>query len=289
MTKTILLLAFGALTTCLTVPKRLEAQVAGFQLVATSVTDGDNYRVYFYELTNHITSAWAIGGLKLYIPASRGAPENLPVTGELRDFTRTGGTVAPHAQVGSISPPGWRAILSRSATLRWAPHSTRWTSGDSIAPAEAKDGFGIRSSYLPGITEVEVLPTMESCCQEPSDTSGGEDIYPLPSSYRVSGFTIAPRYLPDEVDIELLRSQVVRICSDRLWIDDPGLCSEMRRAADDAAVRVAAGDQAGAIVQIDRLRTLAEENREPRGPVRHNAYWLLELNGEHVARQLRAG
>ena len=258
------------------------AQLAGVQFVATEVADSQSYFVYRYELSNPVASAWSVASVRLDISASSGNPVNLAATGDvdvIEPFP-TGG--APHAEVGPITPTGWEATLSPLAILRWTPPVYRSSSDDSIPPGTSKGGFGIRSTYLPGITAMEAIPTTESCCREPVDTTGGERIYARPIDRAVTGHAIVPRYFPSEVTLDLLQSERTAVCTDPLWIDDAPLCSELADSLNAADARLAGGDNAGARTALEGVLAILDAEREPMGPIESNAYWLLRMNTEHV-------
>lgn len=248
---------------------------AEFQLV--QVTDSQSYFVYHFELANPLSSSWAISSLRVDISASSGTPPNLPATGDL-DIIPPFDVQVPHAEVGPISPSGWKAIQSPLARLTWTPPLTRSFSGDSVPPGAAKDGFGIRSTYLPDLTQVELIPTTESCCREPIDTTGGERIYALPVDLATEGLTVAPRLMPAEVSIDLVRDQVTAVCSDPLWINDSALCTALADSLDAAEVRLDTGNITGARNAVSAAGDIVYANREPFGPIESNAEWLLRLN-----------
>ena len=258
------------------------AQLAGVQFVATEVADSQSYFVYRYELSNPAASVWSVASLGLDISANSGNPANLPATGDVHVIEPfpTGG--APHAEVGPITPPGWLAIMSPRADLTWTPPTSRSFSGDSIPPGTSKDGFGIRSTYLPGITTIDVSPTTESCCREPTDTTGGERIYAAPWDHALTTHTIVPRYIPGEVTLDLLQSQRTAVCTNPLWINDAPLCAEIADSLNAAEARLASGNNTGARTALDGVLAILGAEREPAGPIEDNAYWLLRMNTEHV-------
>jgi hypothetical protein len=249
------------------------AQVAGVDFVA-EVEDSLSYLVYRYELTNPSASNWAIAALRLDISASSGTPANLPASGDI-SIVPGYGSEQPHAEVGPIAPTGWRSIQSPLAELTWAPPNTRSFSGDSVAPSASKGGFGLRSTYLPGINSIEAFPTIESCCREPTDTTGGEFIYAMPSQLAVTGSTIAPRYTPEEVTLDLLQSQLTAICDDPLWLDDSQLCTEFGDLLDMAEDEEGDGNFHGAAAVLNHLLDRIGDEEAAFDP---NGYWLMSLN-----------
>lgn len=261
-------------------------QLAGVDLVVTEVADSQSYFVYDYELSNSSSSLWSISSVRLDISATSGLPPNLAATGEVDVIPPFPASGTPHAEVGPITPSGWRAILSPLARLTWTPPLTRSFSGDSVPPGTSKGGFGLRSSYLPGITSVEAIPTTESCCRTPVDTTGGERIYQSPTRLAVIGSTVVPRYQPSEVSLDLLQSQLFAVCTDPLWIDDSALCGALADSLDATEDRLAGGDVSGARDAIAAAGDIVYANREPFGAVESNAEWLLRLNLEQLLENL---
>ena len=264
-------------------------QVAGVDLVATEIADSQSYFVYRYELTNAAASAWSISSVQIDIGASSGYPANLPATGDISVVAPFPSAGEPHAEVGPITPAGWKAILSPQARLLWTPPLTRSFSGDSVPPGETKSGFGIRSTYLPGITTVEAIPTTESCCRAPSDTTGGERIYPYPPDLAVTGKAIVPRYMPSELDVDLVQSQLSAVCSDPLWIDDASLCAMLADSLQAVEDRLAINNYWGAEGTVWWVRSELWNEQVPEGPVTANAQWLLRPNLDHLDDTWAAG
>ena len=263
---------------------------AGAQLDAgemiTTVSDSGSYSVYSYTLVNAGTSTWGLAAVLLDLEATSGTPENLTSTGgALRDFTTTGVGQVPHAEVGTITPSTWKAIFDRTATLMWSAGMKIRTTNDSISPGDSLQGFGIRSSYLPGLTTVTYLPTLESCCKEPSDTIEGTPYWSGPQAFAVQGMTIAPRYSPEEIDLDVLQSQLTAICSDPLWLDDPSLCTELGGLLDDAATEETAGNYYGAVSTAEHLLARITTEQSAFQP---NGYWLMAMNVAQVRENLLA-
>ena len=256
--------------------------LAGVDLQLVEIADSGSYFVYRYELTNPSASTWGLSSVDVRIPASSGTPPTLATTGEIFDLTASGGAVDPHAEVGPIAPAGWIVILSRDATVTWALPSGIRKSFDSLAPGQMHDSLGLRSSYLPGITEVRAEPTVQSCCAEPYDTTPNDELYYTPGSFRVFGAAVAPRYMPSEVDLDLVQSQRSAVCTNPLWLNDAPLCTELADSLDAADARLASGDNTGARTALQGVLTILDGEREPTGPIEDNAYWLLRLNTEHV-------
>jgi len=246
------------------------------------VADSGSYFVYSYVLKNPASSTWGLHAAIMDISASSGTPASLPATGPFEDLVAAMGGATPHAEVGPISPTGWGAIMDTRAGLLWSAPSSVTTSSDSIAPGDSLAGFGLRSSYLPGLRRMQYEPTVESCCQEPIATTP-EIFWALPHGYTVEGWSVGPRYLPEEIDIDLLQSQLSAVCTDPLWIDDSALCTEFGNLLDLAENEADESNFYGAAAVLSNLlqRVNAEEQE-----MHSNAYWLLSRNLEQARANL---
>lgn len=246
--------------------------LAGVELRLVDVADSSGYYMYDYELENPVGSTWGIAQVAIDIATSSGTPTNLAVVGAFRDGT-VGGTspVAPHAEVGPTTPSGWRAALTREAELWWYPPGDGLFDPDSVAPGDTLTGLGIRSSYLPGISTVSAQPTVQSCCSVPDSL----DAYPGLAQFQVTGWTVAPRFMPDEVTVQLLQGQLATVCDDPLWLDDSGLCTEFGDLLDLADEESGVFNYYGAAGILGRLRARVSEEQSAMHP---NAYWLLYLD-----------
>lgn len=259
------------------------ADLTSVELTLTEVADSQGYYLYSYDLTNPSSSMWGLATVKLDIGASSGTPNNLAVTGDLFDITAStsGDPSEAHAEVGPITPVGWEAALTRTAELWWYAPSGARAAVDSVAPGETKSGFGLRSSYLPGLAVVVAEPTPQSCCLTPVTIEGIDYRY-LPREYSVSGISVAPRFQPGEVDLALLRNQLTTVCTDPLWIDDPTACSAWGDSIDAAQARAGIHNYEGAGQALSGMTLALSSNRVPSGQVEDNAYWLLKLNADHI-------
>lgn len=269
-----------ALVAAATVPFRRSLDPVELRL--TSAEDSSGYFLYSYEIYNPTTSSWSVAAVVLDVSASSGSPAPLPSTGDFRDLTDIAGyTVSPHAEVGAVIPAGWRGTLTSQATLRWyAPSGPRYTS-DSIPPDSAMSGFGIRSSYYPGIADVTARPTFEACCAVP-DTVEGEVTHPSPERFLVTSKAVLPRFMASEVDLALLVAQLDTVCDDPIWIDDRQLCVDLSAELITAETGVATGDRPAARDALERFAALIGPNTEPQGPIRMDAALLLRLNARRV-------
>jgi hypothetical protein len=116
---------------------------------------------------------------------------------------------------------------------------------------------------------------MQSCCLVPYDSTPGEELYYEPGSFRVFGAAVAPRYMPEEVDIDVLQTQLTAICDDPLWLDDSQLCTECDGLLDEAADDYGDSNFYGAMAVLSHLFDRIEEEEEAFDP---NGYWLLRKN-----------
>ena len=256
------------------------------ELRLTALEDSSSYLVYRYEAVSPSTATQGVAALLLDVSASAGTPSStLPATGYfLNGPAITPLAVTPHAEVGPISPTNWGSALRRTAILTWGGANGDIYDNDSIAPGDTLTGLGIRSSFLPGIRQVGAVPTWQSCCTE---SWGTEEENPTrqhrnPDYFAVYSTTVAPRYAPDEVTLDVLRSQRAAVCSDPLWIDDAPVCAELADSLAAADARLASGDNAGAGTALEGVLAILDAEREPTGPIENNAYWLLRLNTDHV-------
>ncbi|HKI83636.1 MAG TPA: carbohydrate-binding protein [Candidatus Krumholzibacteria bacterium] len=92
------------------------------------------------------------------------------------------------------------------------------------------------------------------------------------------GLATVPRYMPSEVTVDLLQSQISTVCTGPLWIDDAGLCSQLSDSLDAAETRLANDDFIGARAAVGAAGEIVYANREPFGAIESNAEWLLRLN-----------
>ena len=244
----------------------------------TALSDSGSYFVYAYTLRNPASSTWGLYSATMDISASSGTPTSLPATGPFNDLPPKFPGATPYAQVGPISPTGWEAIMDTRSELVWFAPADLTTSSDSVAPGDSLTGFGLRSSYSPGLRQMKFEPTVESCCQEPfPDTTDGI-FWPLPGSYAVTGWSVGPRYKPEEITIDVLQSQAAAVCSHPLWIDDNETCSALADSLDRVEDFLAVLNYPGAKHTIEKTRSLLGAEREPSGYIEDNAYWLLDAN-----------
>lgn len=259
-------------------------------LCLTALDDSSGYLVYRYTASNPTTSTQGVAAIRLDVSASPGPSlPSLPATGRFLDgpAVESALPVAPHAQLGPVSPPGWQAALDRSTPfLDWFGVNGRMFDYDSIAPGDSLPGLGIRSTFYPAIREVGAVPTWQSCCQEPWGT---EEQNPMrahrdPAYFMVTSYALAPGYRPGEVTIDLVQTQLSTICSDPLWLDDRAVCYELGALADRASFRLTASDIIHAAAALGELRDKVDSERARMEP---EAYWLLYYNVRQAYANIR--
>ena len=158
-------------------------------------------------------------------------------------------------------------------------------SADSAAPGSSKEGLGLRSPYLPGLRRFSAEPTYQSCCSKPIPNTE-ENEYPNPSDFRVHGFTVAPTARPQDMSLDILASDLRRVCGDLRWITDPSVCQRLRMDLDQAVVAFRQHDRAGLTTALSAFLDVLEQGHGAGGAVNDNAYWLLKVNGDYLRAHL---
>ena len=256
----------------------LPSDLENVELTLTSLDDSASYLAYWYSASNGAGSTWSVQDLILNVEATSGTPATLPATGAFFNATTFSGATAsptPFAEVGPISPGGWEAILDHSAELTWAAPSEGMIALDSLPPDSTMTGFGIRSSYLPGLSTVYARPTWQACCSV-YDTVTLEN--PEQSDFEVAAHAVVPRYKPEEITIGILQSQAAAVCSDPLWIDDGPTCSAVADSLERVEDFLDVYNYPGAKNLIANTQAILDAEREPSGAIEDNAYWLLDTN-----------
>ncbi len=254
-----------------------------------AVTDSAQYLLYQYRIVNPASSHGGVGGVRVDLSAPLGTKRvDLPSTGELE--RNSSPSELDHVPVGLIGPERWRmTVLPYNAYVYWyaADYGVVVNgvglpaSADSAPAGESKDGFGLRSPYLPGIRRFEAQPTFQSCCTEPN--AQGE--YPLPTEFPVPGFTVAPTVRPQDMSLRLVQSDLQQTCGPLRWIADGAVCRSLR----SNLARAIASQQGDRSAAVSSLRTFLSELEGSHGagkPVTDNAYWLLKVNGEYLLKQM---
>lgn len=256
------------------------------RLELMTVDDSAAYHVYRYRVMNPASSHGGVGGVRVDLSAPLGTERiNLPSTGDL-ERNGSGGELG-HVPVGLIGPERWRmTVLPYNAHAYWyaADYGVVVNgfglpaSADSASAGGSKDGFGLRSPYLPGIRSFMAQPTFQSCCTEPN--ARGE--YPLPTEFPVRGFTVAPTVRPPDMNLDILSHDVQQTCGALRWISDGAICGRLRAGLERASAALKRSDHASA---KDTLRAFLAEVEQQHGrgkPVNDNAYWLLKVNAEYL-------
>jgi hypothetical protein len=250
------------------------------ELELTLLSDSSDYFLYHYELTNPAASTDAIAMLSLDVSAGPGTPDSvLPSTGF---FWNTGASATvpfdPHVPLGVSSPNDWEAFLVQGGRLWWSAPTPGIAQVDSVAPGASRSGYAVRSPYLPGIREVDAWPTWQSCCME-GDSLHPERGLPEQGEFAVTGIGVGPRYAPDEVDLDLLESQIDTVCDDPLWLTNSALCAELADSLDAAQARDASNDHWGVLSAVQGVLDIIVANPQE---MHSNAYYLLGANAGQV-------
>lgn len=248
-----------------------------------SVEDSATYRLYRYVVANPVASPGGVASVDLDVTATPGyGGFVLDGSGAFYDLTSIASPVpvAPFVDVGPSSPSGWSSYLRRTGELHWTASSRSLSHLDSISPGDSLTGFLVRSTYLPGVRTVRVLPTLQACCTQPwgDEITNPNMEHREPVFYAAEGLTVAPRYAAQEVVLTVVQSQLDAVCTDPLWIDDAGLCSQLSDSLDAAETRLANDDVIGARAAVGAAGEIVYANREPFGAIESNAEWLLRLN-----------
>ena len=271
-------------------PVRLLDDVA---FETTTIDDSSGYLVYHYRLSNSRSSRAAVAWVHVDLSGARGTGlVVLPSTGEFHNTTGIAvGPVSDHVPVGVIAPHNWSAFLTSNGLVSWAARQGYGTDGtsalpftsDSAAVGGSKDGFGLRSSYFPGIRHFSAEPTLGSCCARPKPGSGE---YPAPGEFRVRSVTVAPTIRSEDISVETVRSDLQQVCGPLGWIPDRSACGSFRSLIQDAAAAMQRPDTQRAKQALSSLLQELDNQHGPGKPVNDNAYWLLKVNATHLLAHL---
>ena len=281
-----LVVAFGVYTSA---AAQHASPLRGAYLRLDDVSDSGRYYVYRYRVVNAPDSR---GGLAMFSVDVSAPPRTgfatLPATGGFDhgagyphvDLTR----FKDHVQVGPISPPNWRAILGRGASLAWyGDHGGFEGDVDSIAPGDSLSGFALRSPYLPGIRRSWGVPTFRSCCTEPRPaTASREAEHRQPSEFELESWTVGPSLHDGDLSLTIVRADLQQICGALRWIADGAVCGPLQ-ATLARAMRVAQnGDRSAATDALRGFLHALDAQHGPGRPVNDNGYWLLKVNAEYL-------
>lgn len=267
-----------------------DVTIAGSAADCIAIAPNGGFWEYRYRVLNPPTSDAGIAAFRLDVGAPLGThPAMLPTNGVfLADATRTAvDASAGHVPVGFDVPERWRAMIHGDGWGEWWGPGDGLIALDAVAPGASREDFGLRSTYLPGIRSVILLPEYPyMCCSYPvgDPRNAGVEVKRA-EDFQVRGFTVGPAYAPQEMNLELLSALLGRSCYDVGWITNQGVCRSLE-AKLDAAVRALGRGQADAA--RGQLRSFLEELDAQHGPrpgkhVGDNAYWLLKINVEYVA------
>ena len=286
----ILLCALAALGT-----GRLIAQarspLRGTAFSLSAVEDSGWYLVYRYTIANDPGSTGGAAVLTLDVSAPRGTGlVVLPPTGRFVNGPGVPGVTGAtdHVPFGPISPENWEAFLNKNATLDWyGAHGGFEGDVDSIAPGGTLEGFGLRSSYLPGLRRSAAAPTFRSCCTKiRPETAATEPENPNPKEFRVGGWTVGPMVRPSDLSIATLLTDLDRTCGQLRWISDGSLCGRLRSSLQKSAAALRRGDARDARQGLAAILQELENQSGPGKSVNENAYWLLRVNASYLVAHL---
>ena len=248
------------------------------------IADSGSYFLYSYRIVNPRSSRGGVASISLDISVPTGGRARLPFTGHLEHGAGEGN----HAPIGAIAPDRWQMMTTSKGTLEWYTDEALVSvsdsgavpaSADSAAPGGSREGFGLRSPYLPGLRSFQARPTYQSCCMRPNDS--GE--YPIPSEFPVTGAAVVPTIDPHEMTLGVVASEFEESCGLLGWVDGEA-CAELRPNI-RRATRGVAHDRNGAREALRAFLDNLNRNREAKR-VTDNAYWLLRTNGEYVLAHL---
>jgi hypothetical protein len=257
-----------------------------------AVGDSGSYLRYDYIVRNPGSSSWAIAVVRMDLTAPRGTgTKTLPATGRFRHGAAMRGSapLIDHVPAGPISPESWQSWLLRDGFLDWYGLRNRGAQNlDSIAPGASLSGFGIRSTYLPGIRSVWAEPTWQSCCSRPRPPQPDvpPEEHPSPDEFRVKGLTVGPTLHPDSVSIQVLQAFHARTCTELRWITDAGVCASLGATLGRVRQAVTQADRTGTRTELRSFVSELEAQHGVGRPVNDNAYWLLRVNAEFLLRRL---
>jgi len=260
-------------------------------LELTTVVDSSAYLLYQYRIVNSGSSRAGVAGISVDVAARAGTGHvKLPFTGRVG---LGGASSADHVPVGGIAPDGWKMRVRYNAAFDWYAADVgavvndvgSSASGDSAAPGASKDGFGLRSPYLPGIRRFLALPTYQACCSQPRlGDSDGE--VPVPGEFLVRGFTVAPTVRSQDMNVAAVRSDLQQTCGSLRWITDERVCARLRSTLEQVTKASARVDLPSAKAALRAFVDEIEAQHGPGRPVNDNAYWLLNVNGEYLLKQM---
>ena len=266
--------------------------IAGSRAECVSVTTVSGLLEYRYRVVNPSTSDAGVNSLAVDASAPLGmTPDLLPTSGLfIGDVTKVSSkATAGHVPVGMDLPPQWRGLILENGMIRWRALGAGLRSADPIPPGGSREDLVLRSSYLPGVRQFELLPDYPHICcpYRPGDPRNDAIQVKTPEDFRSAGLTIGPTYAPDDVTLPLTRDLLDAACQND-WITQPGVCHSLQVKLDNASAALARGDPGAATGQLRAfLNELeAQHGPEPGKHVTDNGYWLLKINVEHLLSRL---
>ncbi len=250
-------------------------------------TTPDGLLAYRYEARNAASSDAGIKALSVDISATRDVePVILRTHGRfLADATGNPRAGLSHVPVGQEIPDRWSGFVFPDGRIEWRSPIDFVRATDAIDPGARRDDFTLESPYLPGIREYRLLPDYPyMCCPyDAGDPRNGEVGAKRAEDFQVVGWTIAPTYAPDAMDLDGLRTLLGQACGEVGWITNRGTCNSLdaklaaaHRSLERGNARSATGQLRAFIAELDA-----------QGPIRSgtagrhvsgDAYWMLRTN-----------
>lgn len=280
-----MMLRAGIAATVVLAPSRLDAQtmpafLPGARLEVLRVEAAGDALQYQYRVVNPAASPAGIEqvGLDLSAPPGTGFLL-LPGSDRLSHAASAPHTVSlrDHVPVAVRSPGAWKAIVGVEGEVRWLSE-TGGITRDSLVPAGSElDGFGLRSTWLPGPREYWLEPDWAVCCSQPKDTIVGE--HPDPWDFRATGVTVGPAVPPNTLTVSLLQAQLAYSCNSG-WIRNRGVCRslEAKLAQAEELDRRGQTNQWRAVLRAFMADLSAQHGPQPGKHVSDAAFAMLMTN-----------
>lgn len=229
------------------------------------------------------------GGLEyVYVLENRPTPRaKSPITRVQIDCPADARTAAPASWNASAVDQDGRNVCSFLFRTEW------------LEPGKMVEGLRLESTWLPAIVEARVVGHGRPVMWPSEEGAVPAEVYALADQVRgrtggwLSLAVVAPGRSPDALadpraGIVAVKGDLARVCSDRVWIANVGICRSLEAKLDAASRSLERGDTASARGQLQSfLRELeAQHGAQPGKHVSDNAYWLLKTNAEYVLSRL---
>jgi hypothetical protein len=211
------------LASAILLPVVVEAQVSvGSRALSNTsvVRQGQNYR-YEYRLVHGSRPGDILSDVLVDVssPASPSVPGMLRGRGTfLFDALAEEDFGVGHPPLGVETPERWSAAIYYTGSLSWGSLRHQGGANAGLRRGESLDGFALVSPALPAYRAYRVIPfrPLASVHADPA---------PIDSTWAIlSGYVLAPGWMPGEVTAAYLREQVEGAC----WFQAVGDCSVYR-------------------------------------------------------------